>query len=134
MRTTTFLAFFAPSLLLTISVQGEDKWKKTENHAFSFSVPPSFKKTDARGIDSFVEKYVADGIQLSFDYGDCSNNFSGWPKDTKFEELKIDGKAARIGTAKREIRKDFPYSTQVHIKLDGRLALSMSVACKSEKD
>jgi hypothetical protein len=71
---------------------------------------------------------------LSFDYGVYSNNFGDWPKETKFEDLKIDGKAARIGTAANEFHKGFLYSTQVHIDLDGRVALSMFAACKSEKE
>jgi len=34
----------------------------------------------------------------------------------------------------REFHKGFPYSTQIHIKLDGNAALSMFAACKSEKE
>ncbi len=134
MRTIAVLTFFAAALLLTISARGEENWKKIENQWFSFSVPPSFKKTEAQGTDSFVEAYAADHIELSFDYGIYSNNFLGWPKDTKFENVKIDGKTARIGTAMWERDKGFPYSTQVHIKLDGENALSMFAACKSEKE
>ncbi|MBM4071817.1 MAG: hypothetical protein FJ271_23260 [Planctomycetes bacterium] len=134
MRTLTVLAVFAPALVLTVSAQDEGQWKKIENGSFSFSVPASFKKTDAQGTDSFVEEYVADGIQVRFDYGMYSNNFLGWPKNTKFENVKIDGKAARLGTAKWERDKGFAYSTQVHIRLDGEVALSMFAACKSEKE
>jgi hypothetical protein len=47
----------------------------------------------ARGIDSFVEEYVTERIKLSFDYGWYSNNFEDWPKDTKFEDLKVNGNA-----------------------------------------
>ena len=134
MRTVPSLAVVAAALLLTVSARGEDKWTKIENKSFSFSLPASFKQTDAQGTDSFVEEYVADGIQVSFDYGMYSNNFAGWPNGTKFENLKIDGKAARLGTAKWELDKGFPYSTQVYIKLDGEVALSMRAACKSEKE
>lgn len=134
MRAITLFAFLAATLFLSISARGDDKWKKIQNKSFSFSVPPAFKKTEARGIDSFVEEYAAEGIEVSFDYGIYSNNFGDWPKDTKFEDLKIDRKAARIGTAKQEFHKGFPYSTQVHIKLDGGVALSMFAACKSEKE
>jgi len=55
-----FLGFASPS---------EQTWRKIENKSFSFSVPSSFKKTDQSGIDSFVEEYVADGIEVIFDYG-----------------------------------------------------------------
>ena len=99
-----------------------------------FSIPSSFRKTGARGEDSFVEEYVTERIKLSFDYGWYSNNFEDWPKDTKFEDLKVNGKDARIGTALRAFHKGFPYSTQIHIKLDGGMALSMFAACKSEEE
>lgn len=134
MRSITLLTFLTTALFLNVAAGGEDKWKKIENSSFSFSVPPSFKKTDARGIDSFAEEYVADGIEVSFDYGIYSNNFGDWPKETKFENLKIAGKTAKIGTAPKEFHKGFPYSTQVYIKLNGNLALSMYAACKSEKE
>jgi hypothetical protein len=108
-----------------------DTWKKIENDSFSFSVPPSFKQTATHGIDSFVEEYVSDDIDLDFDYGAYSNDFRDWPKDTNFENLKIDGEVARIGTVAHEFHKGFPYSTQVHFKFG---TLSMFAACKSEKD
>lgn len=112
----------------------EDTWRKIENDSFSFSIPPSFRQTAKHGIDSFVEEYVSDGIDLEFDYGPYSNNFSDWPQDTKFEKLKIDGYNARIGKVAHEFRNGFPYSTQVHIDLGGSWALSMAATCKSEKD
>lgn len=113
---------------------GQDVWKKIENRYFSFSVPSSFRKTEASGIDSFAEEYVTDRIKLMFDYGNYSNNFGGWPDDTKFEYLKINYKGARIGVAMHEFHKGFPYSTAVYIKLDGRTSLNMSAACKSEEE
>ena len=44
-------------------------------------------------------------------------------------EVKINGRNARIVTAKRQF-DEYPYSTQVYIKP----ALSMLAACKSEKE
>lgn len=120
--------------LLAAFALGQETWKKIENSSFSFSVPPSFKKTDARGIDSFVEEYVTNRVQLTFDFGMYSNNFGDWPKETKFEFLTIDGKPARIGTVEHEFRKNLRYSTQVYIKLDENTALSMFAACKSEQE
>jgi hypothetical protein len=107
----------------------EDTWKKIENDSFSFSLPPSFKKTATHGINSFVEEYVSDDIDLIFDYGPYSNDFSDWPKETTFENLKIDGQVAKIGTVAHEFHKGFPYSTQVHF-----VGLSMYAACKSDKE
>ncbi len=134
MRTIKALTVIAATLSLAVSAPCQDGWKKIENRSFSFSIPASFKQTDAEGTDSFVEEYVGDSMQLSFDYGMYSNNFAGWPNQTKFENVKIAGKAARIGTAKWEREKGFAYSTQVHIRLDSETALSMFAACKSEKE
>lgn len=135
MRTkVTLLIFLLLVITFQSSAQTNESWKEIENNAFSFSIPKSFKKTDVRGRDSFVEVYVAEDIELSFDYGMYSNYFGDWPKDTKFETVTIDGKAARIGTAVEEIRKGFPLSIQVYIKLDKYTAMSMFAACKTEKD
>jgi hypothetical protein len=122
------------TLLSIVPVLAQGDWKKIENDHFSFSVPSSFKKTSVHGIDSFVEEYLSNNIELTFDYGRYSNNFGDWPEDTKFDKVTIDGRSARIGIAKQLFRKGFPYSTQVYFKLDQYTALSMFAACKSEKD
>src|SRR5262245_15460897 len=129
MRAVTMVFILGVAILLCAAASKQDGWKKLQNSSFSFSVPSSFKKTATHGIDSFVEEYVTERIKLSFDYGIYSNNFGDWPKDTKFEEIKVDGKDARIGTASREFHKGFPYSTQIHIKVGGGMALSMFAAC-----
>lgn len=114
--------------------RGEKTWKMIKNHAFSFSLPPMFEKTDAKGIDSFVEEYRAEGIALTFDYGNYSNNFEDWPKNTKYEELMVDGRTAIIGTVARKSASDTSYSTQIHIAVYGSVALSMHATCKSESE
>jgi hypothetical protein len=116
-------------LSTAFEANAEDTWKKIDNDYFSFSLPRSFKQTARHGIDSFGEEYVSDGIDLEFDYGPDSNDFSDWPRDTKFENLKIDGADARIGTVADGFRKGGPYSTQVYFN-----GLSMFAACKSEED
>ena len=125
---------FMSAVALAVAAPSEQTWRKIENKSFTFSVPSFFKKTDQSGIDSFVEEYVADGIELSFDYGIYSNDFGDWPKETKFESVKVNGRSARIGTVMHEFHRGFPYSTQIHIKLDGSSSLSMFAACKSEKE
>ncbi|MCI0387160.1 MAG: hypothetical protein MOB07_00080 [Acidobacteria bacterium] len=134
MRTATICFILGVAIFLGAAAPKQDGWKKIENSSFSFSVPSAFKKTKARGIDSFVEEYVTESIKPSFDYGMYSNNFGDWPKDTEFENIKVNGKDARIGAVKHEFHKGFPYSTQIPIKLDGGIALSMFAACKSEKE
>jgi hypothetical protein len=128
------IGFILGVAVLPCTASGQDGWKKIENRWFSFSVPSSFTKTEVHPIDSFVEEYVTERIVLKFDYGFYSNNFFGWPEDTKFKYLKVHGKDARIGTAMHGFRKGFPYSTQIHIKLGGRTSLSMFAICKSEED
>jgi hypothetical protein len=122
------------AVLPCAAASDQDGWKKIENRSFSFSVPSSFRKTEAQGIDSFVEEYVTERIELGFDYGIYSNNFFDWPVDTKFEYLKVNGKVAKIGTAMHEFHKGLSYSSQIYIKLNGGTALSMFAACKSEEE
>ncbi len=129
------LCLFVAMLLAAVgSGQEEQSSQKIQNKSFSFSIPLSLKKSDAHGIDSFVEEYVGAGIKLSFDFGIYSNNFGDRPKDTKFEKVKINGRAARIGTAKHEFPEGYPHSTQVYIQVSENVALSMFAACKSEKE
>jgi hypothetical protein len=116
-------------LSTAFEANAEDTWKKIENDYFSFSIPPSFKQTARGGIDSFGEEYVSDGIDLLFDYGPDSNDFSDWQRDTKFENLKINGADARISTMAYGFHKGAPYSTQVRF-----YGLTMFAACKSEKE
>ena len=130
----TLFLLIAVMVALEASGQEQQQWKSVTNESFSFSIPASWKKTDARGIDSFVEEYLGAGIELSFDFGFYSNNFGDWPKETKFEQVKINGRNARIGTAKREFHEGYPYSTQVYIQQSKNVALSMFAACKSEKE
>lgn len=130
----TSMLFLGTALFLVLAAQGEEPWQKIENDYFSFSLPPAFKKTEARGKDSFVEEYVAEGILVRFDYGKYSNRFGGWPPDTKFEALNINGKTAKVGTTEQALQKGFSCATQVNIPLDGGLALTMFAACHSETE
>jgi len=113
---------------------GQSEWTRVDNGYFSFSIPASLKKTPKRGIDSFVQEYASNEIQIVFDYGIYSNNFGDWPEETKFEFLKIDNKNARIGAVKQEFVEGFPYSTQVYIKHEKSVALNMLAVCKSETE
>ena len=130
----TSILFLGTALFLAIFARGEEPWQKIENDYFTFSLPSGFKKTEARGKDSFVEEYVAEGMLVRFDYGKYSNRFGGWPPETKFEELKINGKTAKVGTTEQELKKGFSCATQVNIPLDGGLALTLFAACDSEKE
>jgi hypothetical protein len=69
MRAATMGFILGIAILLCARASNQDGWKKIENSSFSFSVPSSFRKTWARGIDSFVEEYVTERIKLSFDNG-----------------------------------------------------------------
>ena len=75
----TSILFLGTALFLAIFARGEEPWQKIENDYFTFSLPSGFKKTEARGKDSFVEEYVAEGMLVRFDYGKYSNRFGGWP-------------------------------------------------------
>ena len=112
----------------------ETPWREISNKAFSFRLPSTFTKAKVEPVDSFVERYVADGIEVDFDYGIYSDNFMSWSKDTKFEELSVDGRKARIGVDKAEHYEGFAYLSMIHVPLEGRLALSMCAVCRSERE
>jgi hypothetical protein len=138
---TKAIAAVALILMCNMSVGSADSpgdWKVIENKDFSFRVPPQFVKTDARGIDSFVEEYKGEGVVLSFDFGGWSNDFGDWPNTTKYESVKIDDRNARIGTVKDSFGRPSPYGTQVHFaKIDPKkpgLKLSMFASCATVKD
>jgi hypothetical protein len=125
----------AMTVLLVVGADAEgqkERWKKIENKYFSFSVPASFKKTRAHGIDSFAEVYFGKGIKLYFDYGDYSADFSQWPENTVLENVIIDGRPARIGTARADAKG--ATQTKVRIQLNFTTALSMFALCESERD
>ncbi len=132
------LLFLALAVVVVASAAepADEGWRTIANESFSFSIPPGFEKTDARGIDSFVEEYVRDGITLDFDYGLFSNDFTGWPDDTTYERVQVDGESARIGTARGSFgRPNTHFLTQIYFKIgNGHANLSMSAACRSEED
>ncbi len=47
-------------------------WQKIETEDFSFSMPPTMKKNDVQGIDSFMIQFENDEITLNIEYGDYS--------------------------------------------------------------
>jgi hypothetical protein len=133
MRTLVFTLALS-SLVSAGAFGAEIKWHEISSKAFSFRLPATFTKAQVEPIDSFVEKYVADGIEIDFDYGIYSDNFMSWPEDTKFEDVTVDGRKARIGVAKAKHYEGFTSITMIHIPLDGRLALSMCAVCRSDRD
>ena len=125
--------------MLSLSVfaaPSENNWQSITNYAFSFSIPNTLKKTDARGIDSFAEEYRGNGLTIVFDYGIYSNSFQDWPKETTFEEADIDGDSARIGTCANFVdQTNTWFRSQVHFKTTGRYSkLSMHAWCRSTNE
>ena len=134
MRLIVSLVSIGTAIILPTSALCQETWVKIDNNRFSFVVPAYLKKTNSHGIDSFVEDYEAAGIRLGFDFGIHSGKFAEWPKETKYEELKINGKAATIGTVGRTAAKPPVWHTGVYFKLDGQLALMMAAECESQKE
>src|SRR5437868_10552076 len=134
-RILLLLFLFTAIAIAHVAVRSGRVWRNIENQGFSFKLPSSFEKRDVVGIDSFVGEYIGDGIKLSFDYGHYSNNFSDWPASTTFEDVKIHGRMARIGTAAHDFGHGLPFSAQVFIRGHEKWhALSMFAACKSENE
>lgn len=134
MRPLTFLVFLGMAFLLVTTARGEYEWKKFDAGPFSFSAPSSFKKTEMKGVDSIVGEYVANGINLTFDYGLYCADFEDWPEVPKLESLKVDGRAARIATWKRKPGGNFQFATTIIIHVIGKMKLSMEASCKAEEE
>jgi hypothetical protein len=135
-RTVIRTIFLFVTVMVAMEALGQDHqdWSKVTNQVFSFSIPASWKKSNVKGMDSYHEEYLGAGIKLSFSLGRYENKFEDWPAETKFGVVNISGWQGRIGTAKREFHKGYPYSTQIYVKVDELLALSMFAACKTENE
>lgn len=122
----------------------KSNWVLIKNAHFSFSAPPDLKDQKVKGIDSFVGKYNSKHLELLFDYGWYPFTFNDWPAETKYEELSIDGRSARIGSVRHQRGYSRPWSTQVFIpavwkkksesKFDRDVGLSIFVNCETESD
>lgn len=134
MRFPALLILLGMAVFSAAAARGEEEWKKIDTGWFSFSAPASFKKVEVKGIDSFVGRYVADGISLDFDYSLYSHGFSERSKENKSESLKVDGFDARTGTSEEKAGSEFGFSTYITIHVDGGYALGMSVKCKTKKE
>lgn len=125
------------ALLLAAScaTHSASPWRQADVGAFSLHLPPDLHKTEARGIDSSVHRWVGPNMEVSSDYGHYSNDFGGWPEDTAFEPVEVDGKAARIGTARHDFGYGFAYSTQIAFRdVRPKIHRSVFAACNSIED
>jgi len=125
-------------LLVSCAARQERTWSWYNAGDFGFALPPGMKKTSLRGIDSNVSEFKGGGIVLMFDYGFFSNSFADWPASTRFEDVTIDRKGARIGTAHASFGRPFEYSTQVYFR-DARgdgsgRSLTMLASCRTARD
>lgn len=121
---------------LVAAAKPEKRPVRVRNPYFSFELPSGFKKKNFSGIDSYVEEYEADGIDLMFDYGRYSNQFTGWPpSETEFQELEVDGHRAFIGTRRSGMAAKYPIATQINIKsADRNGQLTVFASCRSQKE
>jgi hypothetical protein len=60
---------------------------------YSLAVPPSLERRHRQGVDSAVDQFVGDGVDLNLDYGLYSGGFSPDQPGTRTERLPGDGRA-----------------------------------------
>ena len=68
----------------------------TARSAFSFWGPPDMKEEKVQGEDSYVGKYVSPTMEVSFDYGIYSGEYSG--DKAKVEQITLDDRKATLAT------------------------------------
>jgi hypothetical protein len=117
-------------------------WQQVDAQGrFSFRLPPQFRRTGARGIDSYVEEFVAKKAKVGFDFGWYSNPLQ--PRDgLRFydrEEVCIDGRRAWLVLAEySEPRDGWRHFSGVHFPdlgglRGGTARLTMDAHCSSRR-
>ncbi|HQU86855.1 MAG TPA: hypothetical protein PKY59_27220 [Pyrinomonadaceae bacterium] len=73
-------------------------WRKIETDYFSFSIPPTMKNQNVRGIDSEVMSFENEEMTLDIEYGDFSADVVSHLLDYegKKQSIIIDGKKTEI--------------------------------------
>jgi hypothetical protein len=114
-------------------------WQPMDRDAFSFMLPPHFRRLPATGIDSWVEMYVSFDKQdeVSFDYGQWSNDLR--PDSDAYEQYSvcadtIGGRFATIVTLKikkapshKEKRPYVAAATWRSLNLSRRIATHLTI-------
>lgn len=115
------------------------EWQTYDAGPFSFSMPADMSKTPFQGIDSYAGEFKNHEMDLKFDYGMYSNDFSDWPATTTYEMVSIDGMPAKIGTTRLWFHGDFfRYAAQVSFMNGSEpksgCFLAVFIMCKSPDD
>lgn len=87
-----------PSPASTSTHSVKDKWELRQTDDFTFRTPPSMKRIDSRGIDTFLLDFEGEGVRLSLEYGFMAGSEPGGPNLELVRETnqKIDGREFRI--------------------------------------
>jgi hypothetical protein len=71
-------------------------WRRVQaTGRYSLAVPPSLERRYRQGVDSAVDQFIGDGIQLNLDYGLYGGGFSPDEPGVRTERLPGDGRALR---------------------------------------
>jgi hypothetical protein len=71
-------------------------WRRVQaTGRYSLAVPPSLERRYRQGVDSAVDQFVGDGVQLNLDYGLYSGGSSPDQPGLRTERLPGDGRTLR---------------------------------------
>ena len=71
-------------------------WRRVQaSGRYSLAVPPSLERRHRQGVDSAVDQFVGEGVDLNLDYGLYSGGFSQAQPGMRTERLPGDGRALR---------------------------------------
>ena len=108
MRTIFFITIIFALTIPTLSCQSQttkslkadkeipEDWQKIETEYFSFSIPPTMKRTDLHGTDSQMMGFEDDEITLELDYGMYSTNIESLRFNQQKEPIIIDGEETTL--------------------------------------
>lgn len=91
-------------------------WQAVDTGPFIFDLPRGYRKLAVRGFDSGVGDYDCGDFSVGFDFGPYYNDFLDWPQMPEYENVVVDGKLGRIGTAEVQSVPGFRFTTQLLIR------------------
>ena len=106
----------------------------TAKNAFSFWGPPDMKEQKVQGEDSYEGKYVSPTMEVRFDYGMYSGEYSG--DKAKVEEITLDDRKATLATWDGGVELHVanvakPGTLDANGKPRAGVKLSIGVTCKA---
>jgi hypothetical protein len=141
MRLPALLIVLGMAVFSAAAARGEEEWKRFKGPGFTFSAPASLKEVTRDGTDSVSWGFVGEKIVLGYALGGGDDDFDRWPKEIKFETLKVDGREAKLGMRENDPTWKFRFEMRILIPVTFKVGdryvdrrLGFSASFKTEKE